>query len=86
MALEKKLRIEMQSNLRELKLHMTQKRVDKVANKAQRLFQIRQQLSCSKVLYRQEEDIMKEFEKVKKLLNTDLDEDDWSRTRVRRSA
>ena len=42
-ALEKKMRLEMQSNLRELKLHMTQRRVDRVANKAQKLFQIRQQ-------------------------------------------
>ena len=37
------MRLEMQSNLRELKLHMTQRRVDRVANKAQKLFQIRQQ-------------------------------------------
>ena len=42
-ALEKKMRLEMQTNLRELKLHMTQRRIDRVANKAQKLFQIRQQ-------------------------------------------
>ena len=53
-ALEKKMRLEMQTNLRELKLHMTQRRVDRVANKAQKLFQIRQQarLSIPEIAYK----------------------------------
>ena len=40
------------------------------------------QLSCSKMLFKQEEEIMREFGKIKTLLDTaELDEDEWDRTR-----
>ena len=40
------------------------------------------QLSCSKMLFKQEEEIMREFGKIKVLLDTaDVDEDEWDRTR-----
>ena len=40
------------------------------------------QLSCSKMLFKQEEEIMREFGKIKMLLDTaDIDEDEWDRTR-----
>ena len=42
----------------------------------------RPQLSCSKMLFKQEEEIMREFGKIKVLLDTaDVDEDEWDRTR-----
>ena len=42
----------------------------------------RPQLSCSKMLFKQEEEIMREFGKIKMLLDTaDIDEDEWDRTR-----
>lgn len=54
MTLEKKLRLEMQHNLRDLKLHMTQNKIDLVIRKANKLYQIRSQLGASKTLFKQE--------------------------------
>ena len=55
--LEKKLRLEMQHNLRDLKLNMTQNKLDNVIRKANRLYQIRSQLGSSKSLFKQEKQV-----------------------------
>ena len=54
-SLEKKLREETAQNIRELKVHTTQKRIDIVAAKANYLYNVRQQLKSSKNLYKEED-------------------------------
>jgi hypothetical protein len=59
----------METELRELRLNMTAKKIDLVSRKAQRLYTIRQQLGACRVLCRQEEEVLREFDKVKLILN-----------------
>ena len=80
-SLEKKLREETAQNIRELKVHTTQKRIDIVAAKANYLYNVRQQLKSSKNLYKEEETIMREFTKMKAILAQKLDDDDWERAK-----
>ena len=82
--LEKRLRAEMDTDLRELRLRMTAKKIDYVSRKAQRLYMIRQQLGACRVLCRQEEEVLREFDKVKVILDQQkaLDEDDYQRTKI----
>ena len=51
--LERKLRLEVESDLRDLRLQMTAKKIDFVSRKAQRLYTIRQQLGSCRVLCKQ---------------------------------
>ena len=84
-AMERKLRLELGENLRELRLHATQRRIDAVTAKASRLYTMRQRLSSSRSLLRQEKEVLREFDKIKLLLNAgeaDLDDEDgWDKTR-----
>ncbi len=42
----------MSENLKDLRRHMTQRKVDSVTSKAAKLYKIRRQLSSSKLLYK----------------------------------
>ncbi len=42
----------MSQNLRELRLNMTQRKIDLVTRKAAKLYNIRRQLSSSRILFR----------------------------------
>ncbi|QQP56450.1 Uncharacterized protein FKW44_001123 [Caligus rogercresseyi] len=81
--LEKTLKCEIQSNIREMKLCMTSYKIEDVSLKAARLHDIRRTLASSRALVREECAIMKEFEKIKGILGTcrTMDEDDWSDTK-----
>ena len=51
--LERRLRLEVESDLRDLRMQMTARKIDYVSRKAQRLYTIRQQLGTCRVLCKQ---------------------------------
>ena len=84
-ATERRLREETQSEIVDLRLQMTASKIEKVTFKASRLHALRTLLNNCRVLCRQEEDVMKDFGKVKDRLSSirgDIDEDSYQDTKA----
>merc|ERR1712001_772400 len=69
-ALEKKLTDQVQVDITELRSKWVQPRVERVTNNTFKLWQVRENLKLSKVLYVEEERLLGEFKKVKDALIT----------------
>jgi len=67
-ALEKKLTGQVQEDITELREQWVQPRVDRVTNNTFKLYQVRENLKQSKMLYVEEEQLLGEFSKVKQAL------------------
>merc|ERR1711872_211898 len=81
-ALEKKLTDQVQVDIAELRKKWVQLRVDRVTHHTFKLYQVREHLKHSKVLYVEEEQILSEFKKVKEaLVKNSLDDDTFEATR-----
>jgi len=81
-ALEKKLTDQVQVDIRELRSKWILPRVERVTTNTFKLYQVREQLKRSKVLYLEEERILEEFNKVKQGLKTSsMDDDTFEATR-----
>ena len=79
-ATERRLREETQLEIVDLRLQMTASKIEKVTFKASRLHALRTLLNNCRVLCRQEEEVMKDFGRVKdRLMNIrgDIDEDSY---------
>merc|ERR1711970_305225 len=75
-ALEKKLTGQVQEDITELRNKWVQPRVDRVTNNTFKLYQVRENLKQSKMLYVEEEQLLGEFSKVKQaLLTNSMDEE-----------
>merc|ERR1712223_1292919 len=84
-ATERRLRTETQLEIVDLRIQMTASKIEKVTFKASRLHALRTLLNHCRVLCRQEEDVMKDFGRVKdQLLNIrgDIDEDTYQDTKA----
>merc|ERR1712227_180935 len=75
-ALERKLTQQVQVDISQLRQKWVQHRVDRVTNNTFKLYQVREQLKLSKLLYVEEEQILDEFTKVKQCLATNHMDDD----------
>merc|ERR1712106_527722 len=81
-ALEKKLTDQVQVDIAELRQKWVQLRVDRVTHHTFKLYQVREHLKHSKVLYVEEDQILSEFTRVKDALKTNsLDDDTFEATR-----
>merc|ERR1712110_240746 len=83
-ATERRLREETQLEIVDLRLQMTASKIEKVTFKASRLHALRTLLNNCRVLCRQEEDVMKDFGRVKDRLTNirgDIDEDSYQDTK-----
>merc|ERR1712083_1024068 len=67
-ALEKKLTGQVQEDITELREKWVQPRVDRVTRNTFKLYQVRENLKLSKLLYVEEEQLLGEFTKVKEAL------------------
>jgi len=67
-ALEKKLAGQVQEDITELRKQWVQPRVDRVTNNTFKLYQVRENLKQSKMLYVEEDQLLEEFGKVKQIL------------------
>jgi len=84
-ATERRLRTETQLEIVDLRIQMTASKIEKVTFKASRLHALRTLLNNCRVLCRQEEDVMKDFGRVKdRLANVrgDIDEDSYQDTKA----
>merc|ERR1712106_770404 len=72
----KKLTDQVQIDIRELRSKWILPRVERVTTNTLKLYQVREQLKLSKVLYLDEERILEEFNKVKQGLKTSSTDDD----------
>ena len=84
-ATERRLRTETQLEIVDLRLQMTATKIEKVTFKASRLHALRTLLNNCRVLCRQEEDVMKDFGRVKDRLagiRGDIDEDSYQDTKA----
>eukprot|EP00092_Neocalanus_flemingeri_P010785 GFUD01011614.1.p1 GENE.GFUD01011614.1~~GFUD01011614.1.p1 ORF type:complete len:1750 (+),score=541.73 GFUD01011614.1:94-5343(+) len=75
-ALEKKLAVQVQEDICELRNKWVQPRVDRVTNNTFKLYQVRENLKQSKLLYVEEDQVMGEFSKVKQILITNSMDDE----------
>merc|ERR1712110_219355 len=83
-ATERRLREETQLEIVDLRLQMTASKIEKVTFKASRLHALRTLLNNCRVLCRQEEEVMKDFGRVKDRLTNirgDIDEDSYQDTK-----
>merc|ERR1712110_912029 len=83
-ATERRLREETQLEIVDLRLQMTAAKIEKVTFKASRLHALRTLLNNCRVLCRQEEEVMKDFGRVKDRLTNirgDIDEDSYQDTK-----
>merc|ERR1711936_1221389 len=79
---ERKLTEQVQVDIRELRSKWILPRVERVTNNTFKLYQVREQLKLSKVLYLEEERILGEFNKVKQYLKTSsMNDDEFDATR-----
>merc|ERR1712241_1608985 len=76
-ALEKKLTDQVQVDITELRSKWVQPRVERVTNNTFKLWQVRENLKLSKVLYVEEERLLGEFKKVKDALITASMDDEY---------
>merc|ERR1712241_655315 len=76
-ALEKKLTDQVQVDITELRRKWVQPRVERVTNNTLKLWQVRENLKLSKVLYVEEERLLGEFKKVKDALITASMDDEY---------
>jgi len=76
-ALEKKLTDQVHVDITELRNKWVQPRVDRVSNNTFKLWQVRENLKKSKVLYVEEERLLDEFKKVKDALITASMDDEY---------
>merc|ERR1712226_858056 len=76
-ALEKKLTDQVQVDITELRSKWVQPRVERVTNNTFKLWQVRENLKPSKVLYVEEERLLGEFKKVKDALITASMDDEY---------
>jgi len=75
-ALEKKLSGQVQEDITELRQQWVQPRVDRVTNNTFKLYQVRENLKQSKMLYVEEDQLLEEFSKVKQvLIKNSMDEE-----------
>merc|ERR1712123_125005 len=75
-ALEKKLSGQVQEDITELREQWVQPRVDRVTNNTFKLYQVRENLKLSNMLYVEEEQLLGEFGKMKQVLITNsMDEE-----------
>merc|ERR1712223_1269704 len=85
--LEKQLTLNVQTDLEKLRYRMTHSKIDLVARKSLRLYQMRVLLNTTRRLCREEEDIMADFGGVKAVIDSDprgqIDEDDFMSTKSR---
>jgi len=84
-ATERRLRTETQTEIVDLRLQMTASKIEKVTFKASRLHALRTLLNNCRVLCRQEEDVMRDFGRVKDQLSGirgDIDEDTYQDTKT----
>merc|ERR1712051_317530 len=86
--MEKQLTIEVASDIDKLRLRMTSSKIDLVARKSKRLYQMRLLLRSTRRMCREEEDIMADFSGVKATMDTNphsrehnIDDDDYSSTK-----
>jgi hypothetical protein len=86
--MEKQLTIEVASDIDKLRLRMTSSKIDLVARKSKRLYQMRLLLRSTRRMCREEEDIMADFNGVKATIDTNphsrehnIDDDDYSSTK-----
>jgi len=86
--MEKQLSIEVASDIDKLRLRMTSSKIDLVARKSKRLYQMRLLLRSTRRMCREEEDIMADFNGVKATIDTNprnqehnIDDDDYSSTK-----
>merc|ERR1712223_1613894 len=83
-ATERRLRTETQLEIVDLRIQMTASKIEKVTFKASRLHALRTLLNNCRVLCRQEEEVMKDFGRVKDRLTNirgDIDEDSYQDTK-----
>merc|ERR1711915_216144 len=75
-ALERKLTGQVQEDITELREKWVQPRVDRVTRNTFKLYQVRENLKLSKLLYVEEEQLLGEFTKVKEaLVKNSIDEE-----------
>merc|ERR1711963_421884 len=86
--LEKQLTINVQEDLERLRYRMTSSKIDLVARKCQRLYQMRVLLRNTRRLVKEEESVMTDFNGVKAVIesgghSSELDEDEYMDTKVK---
>merc|ERR1711963_1332742 len=86
--LEKQLTINVQEDLERLRYRMTSSKIDLVARKCQRLYQMRVLLRNTRRLVKEEESVMTDFNGVKAVIesgghSSKLDEDEYMDTKVK---
>merc|ERR1711963_36765 len=86
--LEKQLTINVQQDLERLRYRMTSSKIDLVARKCQRLYQMRVLLRNTRRLVKEEESVMTDFNGVKAVIesggqSSKLDEDEYMDTKVK---